>query len=308
MAGHDERRATESIDAALADLDLRTTDEVLSILLASQRRALDAVDGARAALDRAVAAAAERLGEGEGRLVYVGAGASGRLAVQDGAELWPTFGWPADRLHLCMAGGDPALTASVEGVEDDAEAARREVGTADIGAADVVLALAASGGSPWTCEWLRAARERGALAVGLANNAGTPLLEAAEHPILLDTGAEVLAGSTRMAAGTAQKIALNLFSTALMIRLNRTYGNLMVDMAAANAKLDGRRVRLLRGVLPELGEAAAAEALAAAGGWVKLAALIALGDSPEAALARLASRRGSLREAMATLGRGDGAS
>ena len=308
MAGHDEGRATESIDAALADLDLRSTDEVLSTLLASQRRALEAVDGARGALERAVAAAAGRLGEGEGRLVYAGAGASGRLAVQDGAELWPTFGWPADRLHLCMAGGDPALTASVEGVEDDAEAARREVGTADIGAADVVLALAASGGSPWTCEWLRAARERGALAVGLANNAGTPLLEAAEHPILLDTGAEVLAGSTRMAAGTAQKIALNLFSTALMIRLNRTYGNLMVDMAAANAKLDGRRVRLLRGVLPELGEAAAAEALAAAGGWVKLAALIALGDSPEAALARLASHRGSLREAMATLGRGDGAS
>ena len=298
-----ERRATESIDPAAADLDLRPTADVLAILLASQRRALDAVDGARDALEHAVAAAASRLRAGEGRLVFAGAGASGRLAVQDGAELWPTFGWPAARLALVMAGGETALLASVEGVEDDAAAARAEVDALDIGADDVVVALAASGGSPWTCAWLEAARGRGALGIGLANNAGTPLLAAADFPVLLDSGAEALAGSTRMAAGTAQKIALNLFSTTLMVRLNRTYGNLMVDMAAANAKLDARRLRLLRGVLPTVDDATARDALEAAGGWVKLAALIARGDDAPTGRRRLDANDGSLRAALAALER-----
>ena len=299
-------RPTETIDPTLADFDLRGTDEILATLLAGQRRALDAVDGAREALGRAVAAAAARLGTGEGRLVLAGAGASGRIAVQDGAELWPTFGWPAERLHLAMAGGEAALTASLEGTEDDSEAARREVRAVGIGTPDVVVALAASGSSPWTCTWLESARESGALAIGLANNAGSPLLRAAALPVLLDTGPEVLAGSTRMAAGTAQKVALNLFGTALMVRLNRTYGNLMVDMAAANAKLDGRRVRLLQGVLPTLDEAAARAALETAGGWVKLAALVALGDEAEAGRTRLAAHAGSLRAALDELGREDG--
>jgi len=295
------RATTEAIDPASSDLDLRPTGDVLSTLLASQRRALDAVDAARPALERAVTAAASRLGGGDGRLVFVGAGASGRLAAQDGAELWPTFGWPAARLALVVAGGEKALLASVEGVEDDAAAARDDVDARGIGAGDVVIALAASGRSPWTCAWLKTARARGALAIGVANNADTPLLVAADCPVLLDSGAEVLAGSTRMAAGTAQKVALNLFSTTLMVRLNRTHGNLMVDMAAANAKLDARRVRLLQGVLPMLDEAAARTALAAADGWVKLAALIARGDAADSARRRLDAHSGSLRAALAAL-------
>ena len=301
MSTTDERRATESIDPDSADLDLRSTGEVLATLLASQRRGLDAVEVARDALERAVTAAAARLREGEGRLVFAGAGASGRLAVQDGAELWPTFGWPASRLVLAMAGGERALIASVEGVEDDARAARAEAEALALGPADVVVALAASGGSAWTCAWLEAARRCGALGIGLANNADTPLLAAADCPVLLDSGTEVLAGSTRMAAGTAQKVALNLFSTTLMVRLNRTHGNLMVDMAAVNAKLDGRRLRLLRGVLPTIDDKAARAALDAAGGWVKLAALIARGDGTEDARRRLEVHDGSLRAALAAL-------
>ena len=301
MRAGEEKGATERIDATLADLDRRPTAEVLEVLLGGQAQALEAVRGARGDLERAVTAAAARLADGAGRLVFAGAGASGRLGVQDGAELWPTFGWPHARLALRMAGGEAALLASVEGVEDDAGAARAEVATLDIGGEDVVVALAASGRSPWTCAWLAAARERGALGIGLSNNADTPLLEVADCPVLLDTGPERLAGSTRMAAGTAQKIALNLFSTTLMIRLNRTYGNLMVDMAAVNAKLDGRRVRLLQGVLPALGEADARAALDAAGGWVKLAALIALGDAEAVARRRLDAHGGSLRAAIASV-------
>jgi N-acetylmuramic acid 6-phosphate etherase len=215
--------------------------------------------------------------------------------------MWPTYGWPHERLMLCMAGGSEALLASIEGVEDDADAAAAQVSAAEVDEQDVVIVLAASGQSPWSCAWLEVSRERGALTIGMANNPDTRLLRAAEHPVWLDSGAEVLAGSTRMAAGTAQKIALNLFSTNLMIRLNRTYGNLMVDMAAVNTKLDQRRIRLLQGVLPAIDDKQAALAVEAAGGWVKLAALIALGDTAEQGRQRLDAYRGSLREAMASI-------
>lgn len=289
---------TESIDTSLNTLDLQSNEQVLEHLLVSQQKAVTAVRNAKPALDQAVSLAAARLSDGEGRLVLAGAGASGRLAVQDGAELWPTFGWPQTRLLLCMAGGSTALLSSVEGVEDDAAAAISDVQSARINAADVVIAVAASGESAWTCGWLEQARAQGAFTIGLANNAGTRLLSKADCPIWLDTGGEVLAGSTRMAAGTAQKIALNLFSTTLMIRLNRTYGNLMVDMAAVNKKLDKRRIRLLQGVLPDVSDSDAQAAIDKADGWVKLAVLIALGDPVQSAKSRLDDCRGSLREAI----------
>lgn len=292
---------TEVIDSALSDLDLLKTADVLERLVTSQQSAVSAVQKASSSIENAVELAQRKLMDGEGRLIYAGAGASGRLAVQDGAELWPTFGWPHERLLLCMAGGSSALLASQDGVEDDIDLAVNEAFNADLNTDDVVVALAASGRSPWTCAWLEQARLKGALTIGMSNNDNTPLLRIAQCPIWLDTGAEVLAGSTRMAAGTAQKIALNLFSTALMVRLNRTYGNLMVDMAAVNEKLDSRRIRLLQGVLPDLNDEQAQTALQEAGGWVKLAALLALGDSSESAVARLAEHKGSLREAIASL-------
>ncbi|MCL4151552.1 UNVERIFIED_CONTAM: hypothetical protein GTU68_045648 [Idotea baltica] len=231
----------------------------------------------------------------------LGAGASGRLAVQDGAELWPTYGWPAERLILSIAGGREALLNSIEGVEDDANNAYEEVASNSIGEHDVVLGIAASGSSAWTVAWLESARRNGALTIAMANNNDTPLLVASEHPIFLNSGEEVLAGSTRMAAGTAQKIALNMFSTLLMIRLNRTYGNLMVDMAASNAKLDDRRIRMLQTVIPEVNTVTAKDALAKAKGWVKLAALICKGLSDDDALRLLDDCDGSLRKALSVI-------
>ena len=290
--------ATETIDRSLRDLDLQRNKEILETLLASQQCAIDAVEKARDELDYAIVCAASRLSNGEGRLVMVGAGASGRLAVQDGAELWPTFSWPHHRLLCVMAGGDTALVKSVEGIEDDAQAAGEQVKLSQINSHDVVIGVAASGTSPWTCQWLAESSAAGALCVGMANNKNTPILALADCPVFLDTGPEVLAGSTRMSAGTAQKVALNLFSTTLMIRMNRTYGNLMVDMGAINAKLDERRIRLLQGVLPEIEEAEAAKCIARAEGWVKLAALIARGDSAASGRDRLQAHAGSLRSAL----------
>ena len=292
--------STETIDLSLIDLDLRSNRKIMATLLASQQRAVDAVERASEQLDHAISCAALRLAEGAGRLVLAGAGASGRLAVQDGAELWPTYSWPHERLLCMMAGGNEALMSSIEGVEDDADAASVQVAHHKIGKHDVVLAVAASGTSAWTCRWLEASAAQGALGIGMASNPDTPLLTAAECPVWLNTGPEVLAGSTRMAAGTAQKIALNLFSTTLMIRLNRTYGNLMVDMGAVNNKLDQRRRRLLQGVLPDISNHHADDCLASAGGWVKLAALIAQGDSVSQGQERLKQHNGSLRAALKT--------
>lgn len=295
--------ATETIDSTHLDLDQRANSDVLAILLDSQQRAVDAVRRADAQLCDAVSASAERLAGAQGRLVMVGAGASGRIAVQDGAELWPTFSWPHERLLCVMAGGNEALVQSFEGIEDDSDEASKQVAEHGINENDVVIGVAASGRSPWTCQWLAESSKRGALSIGIASNAGTPLLEAARCPVFLDTGPEVLAGSTRMAAGTAQKIALNLFSTLLMIRLNRTYGNLMVDMGAVNIKLDERRIRLLQGVLPDVSDGDARDYLSQAGGWVKLAALIARGDSPDSGRQRLELCAGSLRAALAEMGK-----
>jgi len=179
---------TESIDTDLSDLDLQPTESILSLLLASQNRAITAVAKASAAIDVAVEEAMHRLATGEGRLVLVGAGASGRIAIQDGAELWPTFGWPATRLLLCMAGGDAALLHSVEGAEDDHEDAIKQVTEHGINAFDVVVAVAASGTSTWTCAFLSESGQQGALTIGMANNSQTPLLESAKCPILLETG------------------------------------------------------------------------------------------------------------------------
>ena len=296
-AADDTERAAGDAPA----LDAQSSAEVVARIVAGQRRAIDAVAEAGEVLAAAVDAAADRLRDGGGRLVMLGAGASGRIAVQDGAELWPTFGWPADRLVLAMAGGESALLHSVEGAEDDAGAAHGELERLGVGARDVVVAVAASGRSPWTVAWARGARARGALTVGLANNAGAPLLDAVAHPVLLASGPEVLAGSTRMGAGTAQKAALNAFGTTLMVRLNRTWGNLMVDMAARNSKLDVRRLAMLREICPDAGEALARDALARADGSVKLAALIASGDATADATRRLTRHAGSLRGALAEL-------
>src|SRR5262249_47883591 len=159
-----------------------------------------------------------------GRLIYAGAGTSARIGVQDGAELFPTFNWPHEQVAFAIAGGEGALLRAVENAEDSAEGGAARMAELGVGPDDVVIGIAASGNTPYTVAAVKAAKARGALTVGIANNAGTQLLSASDHPILLDTGPEIIAGSTRLKAGTSQKAALNLFSTLLMVRLGRVYG------------------------------------------------------------------------------------
>jgi N-acetylmuramic acid 6-phosphate etherase len=274
------------------------TEESLGAMLDNQQGALFAVRQALPSLAAAVQAAAARLRDGDGRLAYVGAGASGRLAVQDGVELYPTFGWPHERLLYLIAGGEAALVQSREGAEDDGDAGRDAIAQRGIGAGDVVFGLAASGTTAYTRAAVMAARERGALTIGMANNPGAPLIAEAEHGVLLDSGPEFLAGSTRMTAGTAQKIALNLFSTQLMTALGGVYDGLMVNVVAANAKLveRGRRmVQLITGCSAE----GAREAHEEADHDVKLAVLLVDGLSLAAARQELRAAKGDLRLARA---------
>ena len=293
---------TEDIDPDFADLDLWDTGAALQKLHAGQMAAVAAVGPALGALAAAVDAGAERLQRG-GRLIYAGAGTSARIAVQDGAELLPTFGWPADRVAFVVAGGEAALLRPIENAEDGAEAAAAKIGELRVGANDVVVAVAASGGTPFTIAALKAAKGAGALAIGVASNPGTTLLAEADHAILLATGAEPVAGSTRMKAGTAQKVALNLFSTMLMVRMGRVYRGQMVDMIATNDKLRKRAVRMVAS-LDGCTEAEAARALTDAGGELKVAVLVRRGLDAADARALLQGHGGRLRDAIAELGRG----
>jgi N-acetylmuramic acid 6-phosphate etherase len=270
------------------------TEEALGAMLENQLGALLAVRQALPALSDAVEATATRLRAGDGRLVYVGAGASGRFAVQDGVELWPTFGWPHERLLYLIAGGEAALVQSREGAEDDGDAGRGLIAEHRIGTADVVVGLAASGTTSFTRAAIVAARERGALTIGMANNPAAPLLAEAEHGVLLQSGPEFLAGSTRMCAGTAQKIALNLFSTQTMTELGRVYDGLMVNVVASNAKLVERGRRMVQ-TITGCSEKAARAAHEAAGHDVKTAVLMVDGLSLAQARASLAQADGNLR-------------
>jgi N-acetylmuramic acid 6-phosphate etherase len=237
-----------------------------------------------------------------GRLVYVGAGTSGRLAVQDGAELIPTFSWPQDRLLLLIAGGKDALLRSVEGAEDAVDQAIRLVQQHEIGVNDVLIAVAASGTTPFTLSCLREARRRSALTIGIANNRDTPILEEADYPIWLDTGAEPIAGSTRMKAGTAQRITLNVFSSVVMILLGRVYEGLMVDVQAVNQKLVRRSKSILKRLTGRSDEEAC-EALREANGNVKLAVLLLHGCELKEASSVLDRADGQLGAALAAIGK-----
>src|SRR5579884_2527034 len=239
---------TEKISPRYVELDSWSSGEMLAAMYESQLAAAAAVRAALPAIAAAVDAAVPALRRG-GRIVYVGAGTSGRIGVQDGTELPPTYDWPSDRLLFAMAGGLGALVQSVEGAEDDETAGARAVTDAKVGANDIVIGIAASGTTPYTVGALRAASAAGAVTIAVANNPGAPLLAAARHPILVETGTEVIAGSTRMKAGTAQKIVLNLLSTAIMVRMGRVYRGLMVHMRANNSKLRRRAEGMVRQIV-----------------------------------------------------------
>lgn len=289
--------STELISARYSGLDLWPTGDAVQAMLEGQLAAAAAVQSQAAAIADAADAAAARLREGTGRLVYIGAGTSGRLAVQDGVELGPTYDWGEERTLFLLAGGMDAMLTSVEGAEDDGNAADKAIRSAGLTSADVAIGVAASGRTPYTVAAIRAAAATGALTVGIASNADTPLLGESAHPILLDTGPEVVAGSTRMKAGTAQKIALNLLSTAIMLRLDRVHDGLMVDMRLSNRKLRARAAAMV-GEITGVDAASAEAALERAGGRIKPAALIALGAAPDRAEQALTTTGGNLRDAL----------
>ena len=287
---------TERACPRYSSIDLWDAPDILDGIIEGQFAAVAAVHAARPAIEAAAIAMEERLRD-RGRLVYIGAGTSGRLAVQDGAELIPTFGWPEDRLLLLIAGGQDALLRSVEGVEDDVGHAAQQIECYNIGADDVLVAVAASGTTPFTLACLREGRRRGALTVGIANNSGTPILTESDYAIWLDTGCEPIAGSTRLKAGTAQKITLNALSSLLMILLGKVYEGLMVDVRVLNEKLLRRSEEMLV-QLTKCTRSEASDALRRAGGSVKLAALLLHGCELEEATQLLNRSGGRLRGAL----------
>jgi N-acetylmuramic acid 6-phosphate etherase len=287
---------TEELSPRYAEIDLWPAADILDAMIEGQLSSVAAVRAARKDIESAALAAEARLRR-RGRLVYIGAGTSGRLAVQDGAELMPTFSWPQERLLLLLAGGDAAMTQAIEGAEDDMAAAARLIADHEIGPDDVIVAVAASGTTPFTLACLREGGKRGALTVGIANNPGAALLTDAECPIYLATGPEPIAGSTRMNAGTAQRITLNLFSTLLMIRLGRIYRGMMVEVQACNAKLAKRRERMVAHLTGQSGEPVR-QALDSAEGSVKLAVLLLQGYELQEAKDVLDEVGGGLRTAL----------
>ncbi len=226
-------------------LDRLDTDAALLLMLDNQAGAITALRAALGQIGQAVSKASDRLsGSPSGRIIYAGAGTSARIAVQDGSELLPTFDWPAARVDYLVAGGFDALVTPAEGAEDSTEAGQHAVAGIGVSPDDVVICLAASGATPYTLAVARCARNAGALVIGIANNRETELLVTADCPVLLDTGPEALAGSTRLKAGTAQKICLNLISTQLMVLDGRVKNGLMSAMQPRNAKLRRRQAEI----------------------------------------------------------------
>ena len=288
---------TELVNPDTHGLDRLSTAEMLLRFNDQDALVAAAVRGQIHLISRAVDAAANALRAG-GRLIYVGAGTSGRLGVLDAAECLPTFGVSAWQVFGIIAGGEVALTRAIEGAEDDRAAGAAAMDDALVGARDVVVGISASGGAPYVQGALVRARERGAVGVSVANTPGAPISGVADIAIEAVTGPEVIAGSTRLKAGTAQKMVLNMISTGAMIRIGKTYGNRMVDVQATNAKLVERSRRLVREIAGVEDDAARA-LLVGADGSVKVAILMGRrGVSPEAARGLLESADGFLAEAL----------
>jgi len=280
------------------DLDCRPTDELVRTLVEGQSAAQSAVKAAVPAIAAAADAIAIRLKRG-GRLFYVGAGTSGRLAILDASECPPTFNTSPEMVVALIAGGPAAVQEAIEGAEDDDQAGAADLRAKDLKPNDAVVGITASGRTPYVVGALRHAREVGSHTVAIVNNARSALAGVADTAIELLTGPEVIAGSTRLCAGTAQKIALSTLSTAVMVRLGKTYGPYMIDVRATNAKLRRRASRMVQQITGA-DASASTEALAATQGRVKPAVVMLLGscDADEAER-RLAAAEGRVREALA---------
>lgn len=263
---------TEQINPNTTDIDRLSVQEIVQRINREDRGVAQIVETALPQIAQAVEGIVERLRSG-GRMFYVGAGTSGRLGMLDAAECVPTFSVSRELVQAVIAGGDIAVTRSVEGVEDDRAAGGTDLKARNLSAADVVVGIAASGRTPYALGAVAYGREVGALTVGIACNQPAPLLEEVDIAIALPVGPEVIAGSTRMKAGTATKMALNMLSTASMIKLGKVYGNLMVDVLVANDKL-ASRARSIVTHITGLDAAAADELLQQAGKQVKVAVVM----------------------------------
>lgn len=293
-------RSTERLAEGSAGIDTCSGAEALSRLFAGQMRAAGSVEAAIPQIDAAVQLAVAALSRG-GRLVYLAAGSPALIALTDSLEIPQTYGEPADRFIAVLAGQAELTTRFGGAVEDDAETAWRDIEATGIGPDDCIVAISASGSTPYVLAGLEAARTAGAACIAIASNEGAPILGAADVAIFLDTGPELVAGSTRMGAGTAQKIVLNMLSTAIAIRRGHVHDGHMVSLRADNAKLRDRAIRMI-GDCAGVSHERAGAALADAGGQVKPAVLLAAGvpDLGEAQ-ARLERAGGHLRGALDAL-------
>ena len=292
---------TEQANPASADLDLLSTSELVQLFCEEDLRPQQAVAGAAPELSTAIDAIASRLLAG-GRLFYLGAGTSGRLGVLDAAECPPTFCSPPELVQGVLAGGAPALLRSSEGLEDSREGGRQDLLERGFTGADALVGIAAGGTTPYVHGGLNLALELGAEAIAMACVPADQARMPCSIDIRLLSGPELLTGSTRLKAGTATKMALNILSTGVMVRLGKVFGNRMVDVSVSNSKLEDRARRILRD-LAGVDSARAAELLQASGGSVKQALLMAAtGCEAPAALAQLQGCDGSLRQALARAG------
>ena len=292
-----EARTTEASNPAAADIDVASTDAILRVMNAEDLTVPVAVGRAMPEIARAVDAIVAAWVRG-GRLLYFGAGTSGRLGVLDASECPPTFGVPPTMVVGTIAGGDTALRMSVESAEDRPDAGAADVARHGVAADDVVVGIAASGATPYVIGAMREARARGAVTAGICCNAGAPLSAEVDIAIEVIVGPEVVAGSSRLKAGTAQKLVLNMLTTAAMVRSGKTYGNLMVDVQPTNAKLRARAHRLVMRI-GAVDDETATRLLLAAGMRVKPAILMArLGLDVVEADAHLRRAGGVLRRAL----------
>ncbi len=282
--------------SASLDIDRRATLDIVRIIQQEDARVAPAVAAEAERIAHAIDQITDRMQHG-GRLVYVGAGTSGRIAMLDASELPPTYGIDPSTVRVLMAGGERAFLNAVEGAEDDEEAAIAEVNR-EVKAEDAVVGIAASGTTPYTVAAIGRANMLGALTVGVTSVAGSPLARDADISIVVETGPEVIMGSSRMKSGTAQKMVLNTISTGVMIRLGRVYSNLMIDMPATNEKLRNRAVRMVE-LAAGVPRPAAAQAMRDAGGNVRLAVVIAKKKvSADEARKILDAHRDDLREVL----------
>ncbi len=292
-----ERRRSEQRNAASRNLDRMSAMQIARLMNREDRKVAAAVGRQLPAIARAVDAIVKAIRNG-GRMIYVGAGSSGRMAVLDAAECPPTFGTSPKLVQALIAGGRPAVTGAVEGAEDSPANAKRDLRAKKLARRDVLVGITASGTTPYVLAALKYARKRGATTVAITVNQHTPVARLAKILIAIDVGPEILTGSTRLKAGTSQKMVLNMLSTAAMARLGHVYENLMIDVKPSNQKVSARILRILAEASGK-SLSAAEHALRQAGHNMRVAlVMLELGVNAQGAKKKLLTAKGGVREAL----------